>query len=289
MAQPDFIIIGAMKSATSTLYEQLVRQPGIFMTTPKEPNFFSDDDQYKKGLDWYLQLFAGSDNALLRGEASTHYSKLPTYPDTIERLSAFTGGVGRFVYVMRHPVDRLISHYMHEWSENRITCDVNEALVRHPELIDYSCYYRQISPWLAKFGQDSILPVFYDRLMENKDDELGRICAFIGYSGIVRWQDIPANNVSSERIRKFPFYDLLVEKKLSVWLRRQLVPRFVRDWIKSTRQMRTKPMLSDETRIQVEAIFNRDLALLGELLGINGLNCRNFHELARTQAYKWQQ
>ena len=57
---PDFIVMGAMKCATSTLHEQLAAQPGFFMSKPKEPNFFSDDEIYARGLDWYRSLFAGS-------------------------------------------------------------------------------------------------------------------------------------------------------------------------------------------------------------------------------------
>ena len=61
--RPDFIVIGAMKSATTTLHEQLARQPGIFMCHPKEPNFFSDDENYARGWGWYGSLFraAGGD------------------------------------------------------------------------------------------------------------------------------------------------------------------------------------------------------------------------------------
>ena len=51
---PNFIIIGAMKCATSTLHEQLALQPGIFMSQLKEPNFFSNDEEYEKGWNWYL-------------------------------------------------------------------------------------------------------------------------------------------------------------------------------------------------------------------------------------------
>mgnify|MGYP000427219719 CR=1 FL=1 len=46
---PNFIIIGAMKCATSSLHEQLNQQPGIFMSELKEPNFFSNDEEYNKG------------------------------------------------------------------------------------------------------------------------------------------------------------------------------------------------------------------------------------------------
>ena len=55
--RPDFIVIGAMKSATTTLHEQLARQPGVFMSRPKEPNFFSDDAIYARGWGWYSSLF----------------------------------------------------------------------------------------------------------------------------------------------------------------------------------------------------------------------------------------
>ena len=83
---PSFVIIGAMKSATSTLYEQLRRQPGIFMPALKEPNFFSDPAQQSKGLDWYRGLFADAGPGDIIGEASTHYAKLPTYPGTVARM-----------------------------------------------------------------------------------------------------------------------------------------------------------------------------------------------------------
>ena len=49
---PSFIMIGAMKAATSTLHQQLARQPGIFMREPKEPNFFSADQWFARCLDW---------------------------------------------------------------------------------------------------------------------------------------------------------------------------------------------------------------------------------------------
>ena len=54
---PDFIIIGAMKCMTSTLHEQLAAQPGIQMSMPKEPCYFSDDAVYARGPEWYASLF----------------------------------------------------------------------------------------------------------------------------------------------------------------------------------------------------------------------------------------
>ena len=86
MALPDYLIIGAMKCGTSTLAVQLGAQPGLFMTTPKEPNFFSDDVIYSRGAAWYQALFDDAKPGDIKGEASTHYTKLPTHPDTLSRL-----------------------------------------------------------------------------------------------------------------------------------------------------------------------------------------------------------
>ena len=118
MTLPDFIIIGAMKCGTSTLQAQLAAQPGVFMTTPKEPNFFSDDDIFEKGMAWYSALFDGAAPGDLKGEASTHYTKLPNYPDTVSRLKQAYDEAGadypKLVYMIRNPLERAISHYMHE-------------------------------------------------------------------------------------------------------------------------------------------------------------------------------
>ena len=111
---PNFVIIGAMKSATSTLYEQLQRQPGIFLPELKEPNFFSD--QYARGWDWYAGLFAEARASDIVGEASTHYTKLPTYPETVSRMWDHLPDA-HLIYVMRDPIDRLVSQYIHQLKE----------------------------------------------------------------------------------------------------------------------------------------------------------------------------
>ena len=157
---PDFIIIGAMKSATSTLHNQLGAQSGVFMSTPKEPNFFSDDEVYSQGIGWYSGLFSDADVEDICGESSTHYTKLPDYPDTIQRLKAAVPQP-KLIYVMRDPIDRLISHYMHQWSQGVISCDIDQAIDDYPELIDYSCYGLQIKPLLWRpLAPEAVLPLF---------------------------------------------------------------------------------------------------------------------------------
>src|SRR5271167_2267183 len=99
--RPDFVVIGAMKSATTTLHEQLARQPGFFMSRPKEPSFFSDDRVHARGWAWYSSLFRLAKPRDLRGESSTHYTKLPTHPRTVERMVRHLPRL-KLIYVMRH-------------------------------------------------------------------------------------------------------------------------------------------------------------------------------------------
>ena len=283
---PDFIIIGAMKSATSTLYDQLVSQPGIFMTVPKEPNFFSDDEQYTKGLDWYKSLYSEAAEGDILGEASTHYTKLPTYPETIERIKQ-AGLKPRLIYVMRHPVDRLISHYMHEYSQGEISCDINDAITKYDSLITYSKYSVQLEPYIKTFGFESILPVFFDSFRLNPESELTRICDFIGYSHKPEWvAELAKGNVSSKRIRKFPLYNILVDSKLATWFRRKFIPKSIRSTIKNSLRQQKRPQLNVKSLKELENIFNQDLNIIGNWLGVD-ISCENFKEITSNDILKW--
>ena len=84
---------------------------------------------------------------------------------------------------MRHPIDRLISHYIHEWSMKVISVDINQAIDRYPELIDYSRYSMQLASYFETFGRERVLPMFFERFIAHKQEELERVCNFIGYKG----------------------------------------------------------------------------------------------------------
>jgi hypothetical protein len=263
-ALPDYVIVGAMKCGTSTLAAQLGAQEGIFMTTPKEPNFFSDDDIYAHGLDWYGALFAGARPGDLRGEASTHYTKQPEYPHAVARLKA-SGARPRLIYMIRNPLSRVISHYIHEWTQGVITTDLQDALHSHAPLVSYSCYARQIAPWVAAFGAENILILSLEDMQAHPQAVLDRTGAFLGRSGLVWQEDLARVNVSAERIRKFPLHGTLIDNPLATRLRRALIPKALRDRVRSLRQMRDRPALTAEDRRWLEPRFAADYAELKAL------------------------
>jgi hypothetical protein len=283
---PDFVIIGAMKAATSTLAMQLSQQPGILMATPKEPNFFSDAAIWDRGLDWYRHLFAAAPTGALCGEASTHYTKLPTYPEALPRLRATMPDV-RLIYMMRHPVDRLISHYRHGWLERSMAGPLDAAIDRHVELVDYGRYAMQIAPWLDAFGPADILPVFMEKLIAEPQGELERVCRFLGYERAPLWHaGIAAQNVSTERLRDSAWRDSVIDNRLAAWLRRTLVPRPIRNRIKYIWQMRDRPTIGEAVLARITAAFDEDLQRLGGMLGAP-LDCASYNRTVRERTLDW--
>lgn len=289
---PDFIIIGAMKCATSTLHEQLARQQGVFMSDPKEPCFFSDDAQWRRGLSWYKSLFRNSKAGDLCGESSTHYTKLPAYPQTVQRMRDCCGDDLRFIYIMRHPIDRLVSHYIHEWSQGVIDHEttIDDAVQKHPELVDYSRYAFQLRPYVESFskGRDGILLMFFERLVAQQELELRRVAKFLDLSGEVSWiEEVGQQNVSTERVRKHSVRDAVLAMPGVRPMLRQIVPQSVRNRMKEKWSMQERPELSPAVRDQLEIIFNEDLKTLGSWIGVE-LDCENFKDVAARIEPNWK-
>lgn len=265
MALPDFIIVGAMKCGTSTLAAQLDAQPGIFMTTPKEPNFFSDDAIYAKGRSWYEALFADAAHGDIKGEASTHYTKNPLHPDALPRMQDMLS-TPKIVYLIRDPVARAVSHFIHEWTMGVMPADIEKAFATHPELVSYGCYAEQIAPYIKAYGAENILILTLEEMKTHPQQVLEQVCRFLGYDGTPAWSDDHAQmNASAERIRKFPLHWLIFGNPVAAALRRTLVPQSLRDKLKKKRQMQERPELPDGVRQELQNRFSQDFENLRKL------------------------
>ncbi|MCZ6773756.1 MAG: sulfotransferase [Proteobacteria bacterium] len=117
------LIIGAMKCGTTSLFRILAQHPEIAPSREKEPEFFSDEAIFACGMDWYLDLWEWDPaRHKIALEASTGYSKTPFRPGVAKRISEVENAKFRFIYMMRNPVDRIVSHTRHglyeDWSES---------------------------------------------------------------------------------------------------------------------------------------------------------------------------
>lgn len=259
---PDYILIGAMKCGTTTLAAQLGAQPGIFMTEPKEPNFFSDDANFAKGMGWYTSLFAGAAPGDLKGEASTHYTKRPEMLETVTRLKAEVPQA-KLVYMIRNPMARIVSHYIHEWTQGVLSAPLEVELHRHTPLVDYGLYGWQVAPFVEAYGREAILLTSLERMKADPGGELARVAQHIGFTGDVAWvEDQAAENVSAQRSRKLPMHGLLVDNPVANALRRTLVPKAVRNRVREARQYKGRPEIPAAKLPELQARFLADREIL---------------------------
>jgi hypothetical protein len=181
---PDFLIIGAAKCGTSTLYQYLAAHPGIFMSAIKEPCFFDGDVAWDKGLDWYRGLFREATENQLCGEASTNYTRWPQVPDVPRRIAEAMPDV-KLIYLLRHPVERAYSHYVHRYTREVYPGEpfrqtFEEFVEEDPMCLDSSDYAMQIEQYLPFFAQDSLLVLRLEDLRRDPGPLLGRVLRFLG-------------------------------------------------------------------------------------------------------------
>lgn len=260
---PDFLVIGAMKCGTTTLQAQLAAQDGVFMSTPKEPNYFSDDDVFAQGQGWYEALFAEAPVGALKGEASTHYTKLPTYPETLPRMTAMLDKP-KLVYMIRNPMARAVSHYIHEWSLRGADNDAQTAFRTQTEFADYGCYGMQIAPFIETYGAEQVMLTCLEAFKADPETEFARVAAFLGLPQTAAWQhDLEAQNVSGARFRRLPFQAVLVDNPVARALRNALVPKSLRDRIRARRQIAARPQIPSDIEVQMRMRFLEDREVLG--------------------------
>lgn len=181
---PDFYVIGAAKCGTSTLAAHLATHPRIFMSPIKEPEFFAVDEVFGKGLEWYGDLFREASADQQCGEASTAYTRSPQFPEAAQRIAAATPNA-KFIYLMRHPVDRAYSHYVHRLTKElfprqpiRRTFEAHVAL--DPMCLDGSRYMDQIQRYLDYFPKESILCLFSEFLRSDPQATVNTALEFLG-------------------------------------------------------------------------------------------------------------
>jgi len=177
---PDFIIIGTMKSATSSLYWWLQEQPGCFLASPKEIDFFSKADRWRKGIEWYRSLFAGAPAGQVLGEASVSYT-LPTFAGVAASRMRSTLPDVRLLVTLRHPEERLRSHYRHEVQRGREQRSFIDAvrILENPYLAT-SRYFSCLEPYLERFSRDQLCLVRFEDLVSGGRSGWHQTLRFLG-------------------------------------------------------------------------------------------------------------
>ena len=204
---PDFFLIGAMKSGSTTLHECLGRHPGIFMSSPKEPGFFSRDDRFSRGRAWYQEHFAGALDTQLWGDSSTCYSRRHVYPETASRIYKVNPNA-KFIYIVRDPVLRAYSHYKHRMSESimcgRSVITFKDFLTIDKEVLKTGAYYYQIRPFFDVFGAENVYVCRFDDAIKQNREKLLEIFTFLGVNPESGCRiDVKKNNEAGTSLNNF--------------------------------------------------------------------------------------
>jgi len=250
---PKFLVVGAMKAATTTLFEDLATHPQIFAPIEKEPGYLCSDDVFCEELDsCYGPLFEGARPYQLCFEASTYYTMRPDNEGVAERAKKLVGPNLKVIYLVREPVARSVSHHAHAHARGDCDSDVNKAIYSMPRLIGYSKYFYQIEPWLQVFGEDNVFILTQEYYVRHRRDSIEAIETFLGLDPSVdRINTEWVGNPRSTLVEDTSLTRILRSSKLyQRGIRRFLSPSMRSSWKRVFMRRIARPvsMLSEETR-----------------------------------------
>ncbi len=184
MNLPNLLIIGAMKAGTTGLYMDLASHPRFFLGHDKEPHALCGDEVLTPaGISRYAAIYEKARPDQIRCDASTGYSKRPDYEGVAQRAVQVLPDGFQVIYVIRHPIERIISQHHHEHFEGKVGPSIVDEVRRHPRYVQYSRYSYQLEPWLSAIGCDRIRVVRFEDYVERRQDTARDLCGFLGLAG----------------------------------------------------------------------------------------------------------
>jgi hypothetical protein len=288
MVTPNFLIIGPAKGGTTSLYYYLQQHPQVYMSPVKEPRFFAleGEDLNFKGqdakefvkksvlnFDGYCDLFKGATNEIAIGEASPLYIYSKTAPEKIKHYLADV----KLIAVLRDPVQRAYSSYMHYVREAYEALSFEEALAIEEDRVRENwvymwhytrCgfYYEQLSRYFKLFDPNQIKIYLYDDLVADSKGLVKDMFEFLGVDDTFE-PDMTAWNASG--VPKNRLLYLLLERGSVVRSTLKILPEgFRKEVATSLRRwnIRSKPALALETSERLKEVYRDDVLKLQDLL-----------------------
>lgn len=190
MIHLDFIVAGAQKAGTTSLHEWLMQQPDVKMPTIKETHFFSHDDRFKLGIEWYEKQFSRKGKVI--GEVDPEYM---FFENAAERIAQMTN-VGKIICILRFPFDRAFSHYQMSVRRNYEPLSFHDALkaekkrlsegglfsIDHHSYMARGMYSGQIERFKRCLPNAEFMFVRFENLIDPEERSLifASICNFTG-------------------------------------------------------------------------------------------------------------
>ncbi len=192
---PDFLIIGAAKCGTSSLFNYLKSHPQILLPHKKEINFFGSKFQY--GINWYLSQFPSiSDRPdFITGEATPNYIR---FPKAAQKIKSHFPQI-KLIVLLRNPIDRAVSWHYHKLNSGMAKGTFAEAVAQemkqlenfseedlmlkvhhNPDNIIGSLYVYKLKVWMELFDREQFCLIKSEDLYSNPEEVMKKVFAFLG-------------------------------------------------------------------------------------------------------------
>jgi len=213
---PDFFIVGAMRSGTTSLARYLGARPDVFVPAEKELHFF-DAPPAKQDLELYRRHFIGAAGCLAVGEATQSYM----YEEQPAARMAAAVPDARLIAILRNPVDRAYSHYWMSRERGREDLSFVDALAAEPErlatggkaagvyhsYVHRGHYMEQLQRLCTHYPRESLLVVLFEDLCDRPVETFQTVCRFLQLDELLVPAEVgrPANRyvgIRSLRLRR---------------------------------------------------------------------------------------
>lgn len=272
---PNFLVVGAMKSGTSTLAAHLRAHPDIYMPR-KELHFFNKCNRPAEAIDRYRLQFSGWSGEPHIGEKTPNYSLIPEGP---QRIADVLPEV-KLIWSFRNPIDRAYSNYWHMVKRGREIRSFEAALKREYKILDRmkletrtaqcyvmrSDYANQIRRFLEHFDQNQMHYLLFEDLVSSPIDTLQGVMDFLGVEKVVAEPDLHTHKT---RLPKVRFIEYLAHTTLGGTRLGNTVTRLNR------KKKPGYPVMSDSTR---KSLFERFQTWYPEFERLTGLSTSRWTE-----------
>lgn len=259
---PQFLIIGAVKAATTWIADQLRARDDVFLPGP-EPHYFSR--VHDRGDDWYASLFAGAREGQLIGEKSADYLADDMAP---ARAAALLPDA-MLVAQLRNPVDRAYSDYCMLYRRGRVGSDVERYLdtrSANTRFLQSGLYARHIARWRDHYPADRLKIILYDDIRAAPEQVLTDVCRTLQLPPLVDAERIRRRSNDSEA----PLVPLAL-RRLPQPVKDLVAPLRGKRAFEATRRLFARaveyPRLTADMRVRLADYYAEDVAQLGQILG----------------------
>lgn len=259
---PNLIIIGAMKCGTSSLHRYLDLHPQICMSKYKELDFFIEEKNWHKGLDWYKSNFREC-STLIRGEASPNYTKCHIFKNVPERMFE-TIPEAKLIYVVRDPIKRILSHYLHQYTNRAEFSDVSNAFknIRDNNYLETSRYAFQLKQFTTYYPPEQILTISSEDLDANRGAVLKQVFRFLQVDEQFEHPDFNSRFHQSKEKKRLTTVGSLLFKLPAGGRLLQIMPGLMSEDV-------FPPKMSEELRCQILDYLEDDIRALEEMTGLS--------------------